>query len=91
MGFTRDFVPSIGRLGDSDNVFYGVGFCGEGVVMTQLAGMILARLAAGEEDSLTRLPIVGKQMPWIGPEPLRSLAVRLTEWALVALGSNPVR
>jgi hypothetical protein len=30
-------------------------------------------------------------MPWIGPEPLRSLAVRLTEWALVALGSNPVR
>ena len=91
MGFTRDFVPSIGRLGGSDNVFYGVGFCGEGVVMTQLAGMILARLVAGEQDSLTRLPIVGKRMPWVGPEPLRSLAVRLTEWALTALGSNPVR
>lgn len=91
MGFTRDFVPSIGRLGDSDDVFYGVGFCGEGVVMTQLAGMILARLVAGEEDSLTRLPIVGKRIPWIGPEPLRSLAVRLTEWALTTLGSNPVR
>lgn len=91
MGFTRDFVPSIGRLGDADDVFYGVGFCGEGVVMTQLAGMILARLVAGEEDSLTRLPIVGKQMPWLGPEPLRSLVVRLTEWALVTLGVNPVR
>lgn len=91
MGFTRDFVPSIGRLGGADNLFYGVGFCGEGVVMTQLAGMILARLVAGEQDSLTRLPIVGKRMPWVGPEPLRSLGVRLTEWALTALGSNPVR
>ncbi len=91
MGFTRDFVPSIGRLRGADNVFYGVGFNGEGVVMTQLAGMILARLVAGDEDALTRLPIVGKRMPWLGPEPIRSLAVRLTEWAMKAIGSNPVR
>ncbi len=91
MGFTLDFMPSIGSLEDSDNVFYAVGFNGEGVVMTQLAGKILARLIAGERDALTRLPIVGRHMPYLGSEPLRSIGVRLYEWALRSLGSNPVR
>jgi glycine/D-amino acid oxidase-like deaminating enzyme len=91
MGFTRDFVPSVGRLDGSENVFYAVGFNGEGVVMTQLAGMILAQLVAGDAGPLTRLPIVGKRMPWLGPEPLRSLAVRGLERALTLLGSNPLR
>jgi glycine/D-amino acid oxidase-like deaminating enzyme len=91
MGFTLDFMPSIGNLEDADNVFYAVGFNGEGVVMTQLAGKILARLIVGERDELTRLPIVGKRMPYVGGEPLRALGVRLYEWALQSLGSNPVR
>jgi glycine/D-amino acid oxidase-like deaminating enzyme len=91
MGFTLDFVPSVGRLAGSENVFYAVGFNGEGVVMTQLAGMILARLVAGEVDPLTALPIVGKRMPWLGPEPLRSLGVRLFERWIEASGANPVR
>jgi glycine/D-amino acid oxidase-like deaminating enzyme len=91
MGFTRDFVPSVGRLDGAENIFYAAGFNGEGVVMTQLAGMILAQLVAGDAGPLTSLPIVGKRMPWLGPEPLRSLAVRGVERALTLLGSNPVR
>ena len=59
--------------------------------MTQLGGMILARLVAGDADELTALPIVDRPLPWIGPEPLRSVAVRLAEWALESVGSNPVR
>jgi glycine/D-amino acid oxidase-like deaminating enzyme len=81
----------VGRLEGAQNVFYAVGFNGEGVVMTQLAAMILARLVAGEQDALTKLPIVDKPMPYLGPEPLRSVGVRLYEWALEALGTNPVR
>ena len=53
--------------------------------------MILARLVAGDADPLTTLPIVDRPLPWLGPEPLRSLAVRLAEWALESVGSNPVR
>lgn len=91
MAFTRDFVPSVGTLDGMRNVFYAVGFNGEGVVMTQLAGMILARLVAGEQDALTKLPIVNKRLPYLGPEPIRSLGMRLYEWALETFGTNPVR
>jgi glycine/D-amino acid oxidase-like deaminating enzyme len=91
MGFTLDFVPSIGRLEGAANVFYAGGFCGEGVVMTQLAGLVLADLVAGEESALTRLPVVGKRMPWAGVEPFRSLAVRLAGWALERAGASPLR
>jgi glycine/D-amino acid oxidase-like deaminating enzyme len=91
MGFTLDFVPSIGRLDGADNVFYACGFNGEGVVMTQLAGRILAHLVAGDRNELTGLPIVGKRMPWLGPEPLRSIGVRLYERFVEWEGDNPVR
>jgi glycine/D-amino acid oxidase-like deaminating enzyme len=91
MGFTLDFVPSVGHLDGAPNVFYAGGFNGEGVVMTQLAGLILADLVAGEQSALTRLPIVDKRMPWLPPEPLRYAAVRLYEQYLLRAGSNPLR
>jgi glycine/D-amino acid oxidase-like deaminating enzyme len=91
MGFTRDFMPSVGRLDGAENVFYAVGFNGEGVVMTQLAGEILAQLIAGEDSSLTGLPIVGRRMPYIGHEPFRYPTIKLYEKALHLLSGNPVR
>jgi glycine/D-amino acid oxidase-like deaminating enzyme len=91
MGFTLDFMPSIGALDEARTVFYGAAFNGEGVVMTQLAGQILAALVAGEADPATRLPIVGHRMPWVGPEPIRSLGVRIAERVLALAGSNTVR
>ena len=91
MGFTLDFMPSLGPLPGAENVFYAAGFNGEGVVMTQLAGRILAQLIAGEHDELTRLPLVGRRMPWLGPEPLRYPAVQLYARAIERLGANPVR
>jgi glycine/D-amino acid oxidase-like deaminating enzyme len=91
MGFTLDFMPSVGTLDGAKNLFYAVGFNGEGVVMTQLAGRILAQLIAGEDTPLTQLPIVGRTPPYVGPEPLRYLGVKLTEYALELTGGNPVR
>jgi glycine/D-amino acid oxidase-like deaminating enzyme len=85
MGFTRDFTPSVGRLDGADNVFYAACCNGEGVVMTQLGGMILARLVAGDADPLTKLPIVDRPLPQLGPEPLRSIAVRLARWGMESL------
>jgi len=91
MGFTLDFMPSIGRLDGTDNVFYALAFNGEGVVMTQLAGRIVADLVTREPSPLLELPIVGRSMPWLGPEPLRSLGVKLTEGLLERWGGNPLR
>ena len=90
MGFTRDFVPSVGVLGDAGNLFYAVAFNGEGVVMTQLAGRILSELIAGDETGLTRLALVNKSMPYVGHEPLRYAAIKLFERALHSFSSNPL-
>jgi glycine/D-amino acid oxidase-like deaminating enzyme len=73
IGATKDGMPSVGTLGDSDNIFHAVAFNGEGVVMTQLAGRIAAERVAGEDTPLARLAMVDKQMPYIGPELVRNL------------------
>jgi len=91
MGFTLDFMPSVGALDGAKNLFYAVGFNGEGVVMTQLAGRILADLVSGMETPLTRLPIVGRTPPFAGPEPVRYLGVQLVERLMALSGGNPVR
>jgi len=85
-----DFVPSVGRLGDASNLFYAVAFNGEGVVMTQLAGQILAQLIAGEESELTKLALVNKTLPYVGHEPLRYAGVKLYERALGMFSGNPL-
>ena len=81
----------MGALGDDGNLFYALGFNGEGVVMTQLAGQIVSQLVAGEESALTALPIVNKRMPYVGHEPLRYAAVKLYERALHMFAGNPLR
>lgn len=89
MAFTRDFTPRIGALGGAPNVFFGLGYCGEGVVMSQLAGRILAAFVAGEGGEYEALPFVGGAPPWVGPEPLRTLGVRAMERVLRALAGEP--
>jgi glycine/D-amino acid oxidase-like deaminating enzyme len=73
LGITKDRMPSIGTMGGAENIFHAVAFNGEGVVMAQLAGRIVADLIAGEETPLTRLVMVNKRMPYIGPEPVRTI------------------
>ncbi|HEY5658650.1 MAG TPA: FAD-binding oxidoreductase, partial [Myxococcota bacterium] len=75
-GITHDRMPSVGARPDAPNIFHSVAFNGEGVVMTQLAGRIVADLVTGEATPLTRLAMVNKRMPYIGPEPIRSIGAR---------------
>lgn len=88
MAFTRDFTPRIGPLGDTGNLFVGLGYCGEGVVMSQLAGQILAAFVAGDAGQFTSLPFVGGVPPWVGFEPFRALGVKAVEAALRALAGE---
>ncbi len=85
MAFTRDFTPRIGPLGDGSNVYFGLGYCGEGVVMSQVAGRILAAFLAGEAGEFRALPFVGSEPPYVGFEPLRTLGVKAMDAALRAL------
>ena len=91
MGFTRDFTPSVGVMGDYKNIFYGVAYNGEGVAFTQTAGRIISELIAGERTDFTRLFVVNHQMPYLGPASVRIAFERLYRWYLTRTAENPVR
>ena len=63
MGFTLDFVPSVGVMGEHQNIFYGVAYNGHGVVFGHTAGRIISELIAGERSDLTDLFVVNHEIP----------------------------
>jgi glycine/D-amino acid oxidase-like deaminating enzyme len=91
MGFTLDFTPSVGVLGEHKNIYYGVAYNGEGVAFGQTAGRIIAELMAGESSELTDLFVVGHKIPYSGPRNLRIISSRLYEWYLTRGSSKTVR
>jgi len=91
MGFTLDFVPSVGVMGEHKNIFYGVAYNGEGVAFCQTAGRIISELMAGESSELTDLFVVNHKIPYMGPANMRILSVRLYEWMLTRGSEKTVR
>jgi gamma-glutamylputrescine oxidase len=91
MGFTMDFTPSVGVMGEHKNIFYGVAYNGEGVAFSQTAGRIISELIAGEESPLTELFVVNHHMPYLGPTSLRIVFERLYEWYLERTAEKTVR
>ncbi|HVO26353.1 MAG TPA: FAD-binding oxidoreductase [Candidatus Margulisiibacteriota bacterium] len=91
MGFTMDFTPSVGVMGDDKNIFYGVAYNGEGVAFSQTAGRIICELIAGEQSALTKLCVVNHQIPYLGPSSLRLVFERLYKWYLVRSAAKTVR
>jgi glycine/D-amino acid oxidase-like deaminating enzyme len=91
MGFTLDFTPSVGVMGEHKNIYYGVAFNGDGVAFTQTAGRIISELMAGESSELTELFVVGHKIPYVGPQKLRIISTRLYEWLLTRGSSKTVR
>ena len=91
MGFTLDFMPSVGVMGEHKNIYYGVAYNGEGVAFAQTAGRIISELMANEESNLTDLFVVNRKLPYHGPKSLRILSVRLYEWLLTRGSQKTVR
>ncbi len=91
MGFTMDFTPSVGVLGEHRNIFYGVAYNGEGVAFSQTAGRIISELIAGEQSELTKLLVVNHEIPYLGPRSLRIVFERLYQWYLVRNAAKTVR
>lgn len=87
VGFTLDASPFIGAMGPDRNLYYAAGYSGEGVVLTQVAGKILSHLVAGDDDALTRMPIVRKP-PYALHEPFRYPAFKLYCAYLDRFGTN---
>jgi glycine/D-amino acid oxidase-like deaminating enzyme len=77
-GFTMPFFGTLGR----GNVHYGLGFTGNGVGPSHLAGKILAALALHAEDGFTRLAVATRKPKRFPPEPIRSPGAFLVNAAI---------
>jgi glycine/D-amino acid oxidase-like deaminating enzyme len=74
--------PTFGTLRPG-NVHYAVGFTGNGVAPTHLAGRVLAALALDAEDDVTRLPMVNREPKRFPPPPITALGTSLVQAAIL--------
>ncbi|MCP9213356.1 FAD-binding oxidoreductase [Streptomyces sp. HD1123-B1] len=82
----RDYAPHFGRLGHG--VFYGYGYCGNGIAATHTGGKVLRDLVLGKDTDHSRLLLVDndqrKPPPPFPPEPFlyagARMAPRLMDW-----------
>lgn len=77
-------LPLFWHLRGSPNMFYGVGFSGNGVGPCLLAGRILASLALAREDEWSRCALVRPPRRDFPREPLRFIGSHLLRRGLLA-------
>ena len=80
---TPDSLPLIGHLGGREHLVYGVGWSGNGVGPSLLAGKVLAALALDVDDEFSRLPLVDRSPLRFPPEPVRFLGAHIVRQAIV--------
>jgi glycine/D-amino acid oxidase-like deaminating enzyme len=76
-------LPAFGRV-EQSNVFYALGYTGNGVAPTHLAGQVLADLIVGADTDRVRLPMVNPRPRYFPPEPFRSLGAAAVRRAMIA-------
>jgi glycine/D-amino acid oxidase-like deaminating enzyme len=76
-------LPTFSRL-ENASVYYAVGYTGNGVAPSHLAGRVLADLVTGADTDEVRLPMVNARPRPFPPEPLRSLGAAVVRRAMIA-------
>ncbi|MCF2859980.1 FAD-dependent oxidoreductase [Pseudoalteromonas sp. SMS1] len=66
-------MPFFGQLTGQDNVFYGSGYSGNGVVQSYLGGKILSALIMKQNNAWSRCALVNGQLSKFPFEPFRSV------------------
>ena len=75
---TSDFMFSLGTLDDHPDIYYALGYSGEGVSTSFAAGKTIADLINKKQTDLTTSTFINRPLGYIPGEPLRSLAVSLS-------------
>ncbi len=78
-----DHLPRFGTL-KGGGVHYALGYSGNGVAPSHLAGRVLAALALGSDEPITRLCLVSPPPHRLPPEPFRYLGARVIRRAIMS-------
>jgi glycine/D-amino acid oxidase-like deaminating enzyme len=76
-------LPTFGSV-EPGNLYYALGYTGNGVAPSHLAGRVLADLMTGADTELTRLPMVNRRPGMFPPEPFRSIGAAVVRRAIIA-------
>ena len=80
---TRNSLPIFGQLYGDANIYYGVGWSGNGVGPSVVGGKILASLALGYDDEWSRCGLVARSASSFPPEPIRFAGAHIVKEAIV--------
>jgi glycine/D-amino acid oxidase-like deaminating enzyme len=81
---SADHLPVFGTVPGA-RIHFGAGYTGNGVGPSWLGGQILASLVLGADDEWSRLPLVGRQIRKLPPEPLNFLGGTVVRAAMLAV------
>jgi glycine/D-amino acid oxidase-like deaminating enzyme len=76
-------LPVFGSL-EPGNLFYALGYTGNGVAPTHLAGQVLADLVLGRDTDAVRLPMVNPKPRLFPPQPFRSWGAAVVRRAMIS-------
>ena len=80
---TYDSLPLLGSLHDAPNIFYGVGWSGNGVNPSRIGARILASLVLDKRDRWAGNGLVNRKARRFPPEPLRFLGGSIVRDAMM--------
>jgi glycine/D-amino acid oxidase-like deaminating enzyme len=87
---SADHLPRFGSL-PGGRVHFALGYSGNGVAPSHLAGRVLAALALESDEPVTRLAVVGPPPRRLPPEPFRLLGARVMRHAIMRRESMEMR
>ncbi|KGK00350.1 FAD-dependent oxidoreductase [Thalassotalea sp. ND16A] len=76
-------LPFFGSLSADNNVFYGLGYSGNGVVQSFLGGDILSSMALSLDNAWTQSPMAKGPLGRFPPEPIRYLGANLVKHSVL--------
>ncbi len=68
---TSDDIPSIGVTGENGNIYYALGYCGQGVNMGFMYGNVIASIMCGKVHGWEKTLYYNHKSGYIPPEPFR--------------------
>jgi glycine/D-amino acid oxidase-like deaminating enzyme len=87
VAITREMVPHVGSSGDG--LFYGYGYCGNGISVTHAAAKSLRDLILGRDSVYTKLLYVNGAEKGFPPEPISYLGSKAVTSLLAAQDRYP--